>query len=222
LPVATLFDFDGVLVDSEPVHLAAFNDVLASRGVEITEREYLERYFSLDDAGVFREVLVRGGGAPSEAAVRALVQEKAPRFLARFAERFRVFPGAEGLIERRAARGPIGIVSGALREEIEFALGRMGVRRLFSFVVSAEDTAQSKPDPAPYRFSLARLEELGHRGAAVVIEDSVGGITAARGAGLRVIGVAHSYPREALTGAGAAAVVEDLAGLTDAVLEGEA
>jgi HAD superfamily hydrolase (TIGR01509 family) len=153
--------------------------------------------------------------------VRELVEEKAPRFLARFGEAFRVFPGAVALIERRAARGPIGIVSGALRDEIEFALGRMGVRELFSFVVSAEDTPQSKPDPAPYRFALVQLQRLGHRGEALVIEDTAGGIAAARGAGLRVIGVAHSYPPEDLVRAGAAAVAPDLSCLTDDVLEAE-
>jgi beta-phosphoglucomutase-like phosphatase (HAD superfamily) len=220
LPTATLFDFDGVLVDSEPVHLAAFNDVLGRRGIVISEPEYLDRYFALDDAGVFREALTRAGTPPHEDAVRELVAEKAPRFLARFADAFRVFPGAVGLVERRAARGPIGIVSGALREEIEFALGRMGVRHLFSFVVSAGDTEQSKPDPAPYRLALARLAELGHTGASLVVEDSVGGIASARAAGLRVVGVAHSYPRDALVAAGAAAVAQDLEGLTDTLLEG--
>jgi beta-phosphoglucomutase len=220
LRTATLFDFDGVLVDSEPVHLAAFNDVLAPRGIALSEQEYLARYLSLDDAGVFREALARGGARPGEGEVAALVREKAPRFLARFADAFRVFPGAQALVERRAERGPIAVVSGALRDEVEFALERMGVRRLFAFVVTAEDTAQSKPDPAPYRLAAARLAELGHTGAVVVLEDSVGGVASARGAGLRVVGVAHAYAPEALLAAGAAAVAADLTGLTDDLLDG--
>ena len=222
MTVATLFDFDGVLVDSELVHFAAFNDVLAARGLAIVEQEYFDRYLSLDDAGVFRAVLAHAGSAPDDEAVRALVAAKAPRFFARFADAFRVFPGAEALVSRRASRGPIGIVSGALRAEIEFALDRMGVRSLFSFVVSAEDTPESKPHPAPYRRAAWELAEtLGHRGRALVIEDSVGGIASAKGAGLRCVGVAHSYDAEALVAAGADAVAPDLAGLTDALLEGE-
>src|ERR1019366_4960832 len=94
LMFATMFDFDGVLVDSEPVHLAAFNDVLATRGMSLDEREYTERYLSLDDAGVFRAALSRRQQTLREEDVRALVEAKHPRFLARFANSFRVFPGA--------------------------------------------------------------------------------------------------------------------------------
>src|ERR1700722_6642023 len=126
---ATLLDFDGVLVDSEPVHLAAFNDVFAGHGIALGEKEYLERYLSLDDAGVFRAVLSRGKKTLREEDVRACVAAKAPRFMARFHESFRTFPGAPELIMRRAARGPVGIVSGALEGEILFALEKMGVRR---------------------------------------------------------------------------------------------
>jgi beta-phosphoglucomutase len=221
--IATLFDFDGVLVDSEPAHLAAFNDVLGAFGVSIDARTYVERFLSLDDAGVFRTVLTeRAGRAPADAEVHALVEAKSPRFLERFAAGFRVFPGAAEVIARRAARGPVGVVSGALGREIAFALEKMGVARSVSFVVSAERTAAGKPDPAPYLLALEELRELGHLGGAVVVEDSLGGIASAKGAGLRCIGVAHSYRADELAAAGADAVVADLAALTDAILEGAA
>ncbi len=219
MPIATLFDFDGVLVDSEPVHLAAFNDVLGPRGIVIDEPEYLARYISLDDAGVFRSVLAGAGAEAGDAEVRALVAAKEPRFMARFAAAFRVFPGAEALVERRAALGPIGSGSGALGSEIEFARERMGVRPLVSFVVSAEATEESKPHPAPYRLALAKLEMFGHRGAVLAIEDSLGGIVSAKGAGLRCVAVAHTYSRAALEGAGADAVAGNLEGLTEALLD---
>ncbi len=218
--IATLFDFDGVLVDSEPVHLAAFNDVLAEHGIAIGEQEYAERYLSLDDAGVFRAVLTHRGGTLREEQVRALVAAKSPRFLARFEEGFRVFPGAAELIARRAARGLVGIVSAALEGEIVFALDKMGVRGKVAFVVSAEHTPVSKPDPAPYRLARARLERAGHRGAAVAVEDSLGGVASAKGAGLRCVGVAHSYAEGDLARAGADATVADLSALSDALLDG--
>jgi beta-phosphoglucomutase len=217
--IATLFDFDGVLVDSEPVHLAAFNDVLAPYGVTIDARAYAERYLSLDDVGVLREVLSSAGRAPQASELAALVEAKSPCFLRRFAESFRVFPGAVELIARRAARGPVGIVSGALEHEIVFALDRMGVAADISFIVSAERTATGKPDPAPYRLAIDELRALGPYAAAVVVEDSLGGVTSAKRAGLRCVAVAHSYGAEALTLAGADAVVADLASLTDALLE---
>jgi beta-phosphoglucomutase len=217
---ATLLDFDGVLVDSEPVHLAAFNDVLAGHGISISEPEYAKRYLSLDDAGVFRAVLSRGGRTLREDEVRSLVTAKAPKFMERFAGSFRTFPGAAELIARRAARGPVGIVSGALEREIEFALAKMGARASIAFVVSAEKAPASKPDPSSFLLAVSELRRLGHDGGAVVVEDSIGGVTAARRAGLRCVAVSHSYSRDELLAAGADAVVADLAGLTDSVLEG--
>jgi HAD superfamily hydrolase (TIGR01509 family) len=216
---ATLFDFDGVVVDSEPVHLAAFNDVLGPHGIVISEREYVERYLSLDDAGVFRAALSRDRTLREEE-VRALVEAKHPRFLARFGEAFRVFPGAAELLARRAERGPVGIVSGALHDEITFALARMGLRGAVAFIVSAEHTAAHKPDPAPYLHGMEALRGLGHQGGVVVLEDSPGGVASAKKAGLRCVAVAHSCPPEELTRAGADAVTGDLVSLTDALLEG--
>jgi beta-phosphoglucomutase-like phosphatase (HAD superfamily) len=220
--IATLLDFDGVLVDSEPVHLAAFNDVLARRGIAIDEREYVEHYLSLDDAGVFRAVLSSGGLTLREEEVRACVAAKAPRFMARFESAFRTFPGAAELVARRASRGPVGIVSGALEGEIVFALDKMGVRACVAFVVSAERAPVSKPDPSSFLLALEELRHIGHEGEAVVVEDSVGGVTAAKRAGLRCIAVAHSYSQDDLLRAGADVVVPDLAALTDPVLEGVA
>jgi HAD superfamily hydrolase (TIGR01509 family) len=218
--IATLFDFDGVLVDSEPVHLAAFNDVLAPRGLAIRAEEYAARFLSLDDAGVFRAVLSHGGGTLREEEVRALVAAKSPRFLARFEEAFRVFPGAAEVLVRRARLGPVAIVSGALEREIVFALERMGIRGEVAFVVSAESTAASKPDPMPYQLAVEKLRALGHKGAMVALEDSLGGVQSAKGAGLRCVAVAHSYPRAELERAGADATAADLASLSDALLDG--
>jgi beta-phosphoglucomutase len=222
--IATFFDFDGVLVDSEPVHLAAFNDVLSPHGLEIDARIYARKYMSLDDAGVFRSVFLAAGRRMHENEVRALVEAKSPRFLARFAESFRVFPGAPELVARRATRGPVGIVSGALEREIVFALEKMGLIEAISFIVSADRATASKPDPAPYQFALEKLRDLVGNAPtavrAVVVEDSQGGVISAKAAGLRCVAVAHSYAPQELSEAGADAVVADIESLTDAVLEG--
>ncbi len=217
---ATLFDFDGVLVDSEPVHLAAFNDVLAPYSIQIGESEYGERYMSLDDAGVFRAILSRGGRTLREEEVRTLVAAKNPRFMARFEEGFRVFSGAVELVKRRADRGPLAIVSGALENEIVFALEKMGVRGAFGIIVSADRAPTSKPDPGPFLMALSELQKGGYRGKSVAIEDSAGGVTAAKRAGLRCVAVTHSSSAAALVAAGADAAVGDLASITDALLEG--
>jgi beta-phosphoglucomutase-like phosphatase (HAD superfamily) len=217
--IATLFDFDGVLVDSEPVHLAAFNEVLGEYGIRIDENEYKARYLSLDDASVFRGALSRAGRTVREEQVRSLVAAKNPRFMARFEDSFREFPGARELVARRATRGPVAIVSGALEREIVFALEKMGILSSVAFVVSAEHTPLSKPDPAPFLFAMDRLRRDGRTNRAVVVEDSTGGVTAAKRAGMRCVGVAHSYSRDELTKAGADATVDALAALTDELLE---
>jgi beta-phosphoglucomutase-like phosphatase (HAD superfamily) len=147
----------------------------------------------------------------------------------------------------------VGIVSGALESEIVFALEKMGIRAQIAFIVSAEHTPASKPDPAPFRVALRELARLGlsdgtspampgrgqnqdshgdtapdmpergrNRESAVAVEDSIGGVLAAKGAGLRCVAVAHSFGHAELSKAGADAVAENLASLTDALLDGVA
>jgi beta-phosphoglucomutase-like phosphatase (HAD superfamily) len=222
---ATLFDFNGVLVDDESVHLAAFRDVLKPLGIVIESIAYEERYLGFDDAGAFRAMLQDAGREPTDAEVMRLVEAKKPVYMERIGESLVVFEGATDMVRRRAAVGLVGIVSGALRHEIEHALGVMGVRDAVSFIVSAEDATRCKPDPQGYFLGLRALGEHRRVGAGdgvVVIEDSVAGIEAAKAAGLRCAAVAHSYPAARLRAAGADVVVEKLALLTDDVLDVEA
>lgn len=214
---ATLFDFNGVLVDDEAVHQAAFRDVLAPLGVTFTDLAYEERYLGFDDAGAFRAMLKDAGRAASDEEIARLVDAKKPVYMDRIASALRIFEGAADIVRRRAALGTVGIVSGALRHEIEHALGVMGVREAVAFVVSAEDTTRCKPDPEGYVIAKGLL---GSSAGAVVIEDSLAGVAAAKHAGLRCAAVAHSYPRERLRAAGADVVAAHLSELTDALLDG--
>jgi len=216
----TLFDFNGVLVDDEHVHFEAFRDVLAGVGILLDEARYTERYLGFDDAGAFRAILADAGQPASEPRVAALIEAKKPAYLTRITLSLRVFPGAASLVRRRAALAPVAIVSGALRHEIDLCLGRMDVAAAVSFIVAAEDTRACKPDPEGYLLAKRRLGAVGER--AVVIEDSLAGVEAAKAAGLRCVAVAHSYGRERLRAAGADAVFAALADVTDAALEGDA
>jgi HAD superfamily hydrolase (TIGR01509 family) len=217
--VSTLFDFDGVLVDTEPLHLAAFRAVLAARGVTITDEAYAAKYLGFDDAGAFRAMLRDAGREPTEQLVAQLIEEKNPAFMALAARELRVFPGAVDLVRRRAASGTIGIVSGALEREIRFCLEKMGVAGAVRFIVSAERTRAGKPDPEGYLLALDELARAGTSTKAVVVEDSISGIEAAKRAGLRCVAVASSYAKEELVRAGADAVVTDLLALDDALLD---
>ena len=213
--VPTLFDFNGVLVDDESVHLAAFREVLKPLGIVIDDAAYEEKYLGFDDAGAFRAMLADAGHAPTEDDVRRLVDAKKPVYMERIGDELVVFDGAVELVRRRAKLGVVGIVSGALRHEIEHALGVMGVRNEIAFIIAAEDTTRCKPDPQGYE--LAKELLLGGEGV-FVIEDSVAGIHAAKSAALMCAAVAHTYPAEKLRAAGADVVVERLVELTDEML----
>jgi beta-phosphoglucomutase len=199
---ATLLDFNGVLVDDEDVHLAAFRDVLGPLGITLTDEAYAERYLGFDDAGALRAILKDNGREDTERTVRALVEAKRPLYRARAETSLVVFDGAARLVRACAVVGPVGIVSGALRDEIHFALGRMDVSELIAFIVSAEDAPRCKPDPQGYLLARA---ELGPERArfAIAIEDSFAGIEAAKKAGFACAAVAHSYSVEALRARGA-------------------
>jgi beta-phosphoglucomutase len=211
---ATLFDYNGVLVDDEAVHLAAFRDVLEPRGIQISDADYWEKYLGFDDREAFIHILREHGQAHDRQVVDALIQDKKPRYLERASHVLKAFDGAAELLRLRARRGPVVIVSGALRDEIELGLSVLEVGHLVSGIVSAEDTARSKPDPEGYELGIRRLQELGvaeARAVAVVFEDSIDGIRAAKSARLRCVGIAHSYPAARLVDAGADSVVAHIA-----------
>jgi beta-phosphoglucomutase-like phosphatase (HAD superfamily) len=218
---ATLFDFNGVLVDDEHLHYAAFRDVLKQIELPLTERDYFDKYVGLDDVGVFRAVLSAAGRTISVGVTRQLVAEKKPRYLARIATDLRVFPGALELLARRAGLGPVGIVSGALEDEIRHCLERLDAAKHVAFVIPAEQTTAGKPDPEGYRLARAELVRRGvPEGRAVVIEDTKEGVRAAKAAGLRCAAVTHTCAAEALTEAGADVVVTKLDDLDDRSFDG--
>ena len=228
MTVATLFDFNGVLVDDESVHLEAFRAVVGPLGIVIDDATYAARYLGFDDAGAFRAMLEDAGAEASEVEVARLVAAKKPVYMQMIAGALVIFEGAADIVRRRAQLGPVGIVSGALRDEIEHALAVMGVRDAIAFIVSADDTTRCKPDPEGYTLALKALDEalpVGKRALTrsrvIVIEDSLAGIEAAKAAGLRCAAVAHSYSAEKLRAAGADIVVQHLAELIDDLLDHE-
>jgi HAD superfamily hydrolase (TIGR01509 family) len=131
------------------------------------------------------------------------------------------FPGAMELVREAHAGGLVlGVVSGALRDEIEGALRQGGVRELVKVIVSAEDVELGKPSPQGYVLALQLLNaepplpaRLIHPHEVLAVEDTVPGITAARSAGLVTLGIAHSQPGDVLGEAGADAVAERILGL---------
>jgi beta-phosphoglucomutase len=202
---AIVFDFDGVIADSEPLHLRAFQHALADEGIELTPQEYYTRYLGYDDVGVFETLARDRGVVLNERQVAALVARKGVRRQQMMQEGSVLFPGVREFIREAAAAVPIGIPSGALPPEIEEIVQAAGVADLFAVIVAAGDTPQSKPSPAPYRLAFERLREATSDGLdprrCVAIEDSRWGLESAQGAGLRCVGVTNSYPAHELPGA---------------------
>jgi beta-phosphoglucomutase len=217
---AIVFDFDGVIADSEPLHLRAFQKTLQEQGLELTTRDYYTHYLGYDDKGLFEALARDRSVSMSDGQVASLVARKATALQELLRDERVLFPGAAEFIRAAAEEVPIAIASGALRHEILDILEETGLGGLFATVVAAGDTPHSKPSPAPYRLAFEQLERCaGHLDArrCVAIEDSHWGIESARGAGLRCVAVATSYSREELRGA--EFVVDNLGQLTVAMLD---
>ncbi len=218
----TLFDFNGVLVDDERVHLAAFQDTLAPLGITLSEADYWEKYLGFDDVGAFEAILAAHGRAADRQRVEELVRAKFPIYMKRAEQNLEVFEGAADLVKRCADFGAVGVVSGALRPEIELGLRVLGVRSHVGFIVAAEDTQRSKPDPEGYLQGLAKLREgtpTLQPNQVLVLEDSLSGIEAAKSAKLTCVAVAHSYSATELVEAGADAVAPHVRDVDQALLE---
>jgi len=213
---AIVFDFDGVIANSEPLHLLAFQQALAEDGIELSATDYYSRYLGYDDVGMF-EALGRDRGMSMQSArVAELVARKGDRMQDLMRSGSVLFPGALEFIREAAAAVPIAIASGALRHEINEIIDAAGVADLFATIVAAGDTPESKPSPAPYRLAFEQLRERTGRALdprrSVAIEDSRWGLESARGAGLRLVGVTNSYSAGELSSA--ELVVDGLSALT--------
>jgi beta-phosphoglucomutase len=196
---AIVFDFDGVLADSEPLHMRAYQEVLAPLGVRIGRDEYYARYLGFNDEDAFRAVAADQGLALTDGRLDAMVAEKGRAYQRLLGSADVVYPGAAACVERLGAEYPLGIASGALRHEIETILRAAGLARHFTFIVASGDTPNSKPAPDPYA-RAARLHGV-PPSACLAIEDSRWGIESAQAAGLTCIGITTSYSRADLRAA---------------------
>ena len=217
---AIVFDFDGVIANSEPLHMRAFQDVLGEEGYALTQRDYYDSYLGYDDVGVFAAVASDQGRPLSDMRIADFVSRKGQRIQQLLSAGEVLFPGAADFIRVSAAAVPIAIASGAQRHEIVEILDAVDLRGCFATIVAAGDTPSGKPAPDPYRLAFERL--CAAHGAlteerCVAIEDSRWGLESARGAGFRCVGVTNSYPAAELPGA--ELVADGLHALTLEMLE---
>ena len=223
---AIIFDFDGVIVDSENLIFQLTQEMAAQEGWTVTEEEYFRDYLALDDRGII-EHLYESHGRPVDAKRRdELIAWKFQAYQKIIRDGLPAMPGAIGFVRKAAARFPLAIASGSLRVEIDHLLAKLGLRACFSVLATADDCARSKPDPEVYLHALARLRELPvfrerRLGACecLAIEDAPLGILAAQRAGMRCLALAHSRPLKEL--AHADWVAPEMAGINMDRIAGE-
>jgi HAD superfamily hydrolase (TIGR01509 family) len=201
---AVIFDFDGVIVDTEPLHYKAFQDVLVPLGLGYSWQEYIEYYIGFDDRDAFRAAFGKSGKVLSASGLHDLIDAKAASFQRIIADGVEPYPGVVELIREISGTLPLAICSGALLNDIVPILGQLGLGNAFDVTVTADDVDASKPDPACYQLAVKKLANHfpgnGIEPAnSLAVEDTPAGIASASGAGIKVLAVANSYPEEKLS-----------------------
>ena len=222
---AIFFDFNGVIIDDEPLQLKAYQEVLAPSGIAFTEKDYYDA-LGMDDVTFVRTIAGKMGKPLDDETTNEVIERKTELHRKLIDEELPLFPGVVTFIKAAARHFQLGVVSMARRVEINHVLERAALNHAFTVIVSAEDAQACKPDPSCCNRVLELLNErrrearelplLPHE--CLVIEDSPPGILAARSAGMRTLGVTNTVTEDALRAAGADVVTNNLADWTvDAV-----
>jgi len=199
---AVLFDFNGVIINDEAIHEELMVELLIQENLRYAPGEYRSLCLGRSDRVCLRELLERRGRIPNEVYLQQLMQRKSLAYQARLMrmEKLPIYGGLEDLIyQLRLAKLPLGVVSGAMRHEVELVLERSSLGQYFSIIVAGDDIATSKPDPEGYLLGAKKLGEMFPElnlqpQECLAIEDTLYGMQAAKRAGMQVVGVANTYP----------------------------
>ena len=197
-----LLDYNGVIVDDEPLHCEAFFAVLAEEGLPLSREEYYAEYLGMDDRACFRLALQRDGRPIVPGDVGHLAERKRARYLALAEQGLPLVAGAAAFVREAARRWPVAVVSGATRREVALGLALAGIAEALRAVITCEDVPTSKPDPTGFRLALARVSAAAPDPCrAAIVEDSLPGLAAARALGAGCLMLATAHPAETLGGA---------------------
>lgn len=193
---ALIFDFDGIIANTEPLHFAGLRQTLKEIGIELTEAEYYADYLGYDDRGCFIAALTANGRPIDPATLSRLMRRKAVAYLESVKHHQVIFPGIPEFVRDAARIYPLAIASGALRHEIEYILEEAGLKKDFLHIISAEDVTKGKPDPQPFLMAWKALQQQDAgltTASCLVIEDSLPGIRGAKAAGMKVLAVTNTH-----------------------------
>jgi beta-phosphoglucomutase len=214
---ALLMDFNGIIIDDEPLQMRIYQEVLAKEGIALTEADYLAS-LGMDDRRFVEAAYQRAGQTASQNKVLEIVDNKIELWREAVADELPLFPGVENFIRKAAKDLTLGLVSMCNHVEIDHVLERSGLASLFSVVVTAADVSAAKPDPECYRTGFnwidAARTAAGHlpmtHPECLVIEDSPAGVRAGVAADLQVLGVTNTVSDDELRAAGARWIAKDL------------
>ncbi len=201
---AVIFDFDGVITDSEILHFRSFNQVLAQHGMEITVKDYYKDYLGLTDLDLLNLLVNKGLLELDDEGIKNLAKQKEQVFEKLAQTEGRIIGGVRDFLEMLKDNSiRMAICSGALLAEIEMILEEARLRSFFEVIVSAEYVKKGKPNPEGFLLTLQGLNEKSRNPAlssqCIVIEDSHWGLEAAKAAGMHTIAITNSYDAEQLS-----------------------
>ncbi len=199
---AVLFDFNGVIINDEPIHKQLIAEILLTENLVLKKGEYEQTCLGKSERDCFRDLIGSRGRVVNDDYLLQILQRKLKRYIEEMEklEKLPLFAGIDDLIFQIRSRNlKLGIVSEALRSEVDFVLNRTNLGEHFQVIVSGEEITTTKPEPDAYMLAVQRLNEkfpdlnLLPRDC-LVIEDTLVGIKAAKRARMQVVGVAHTYP----------------------------
>jgi len=214
---ALLLDFNGVIINDEPVQMRAYQEILAEENIALTEEDYYNS-LGMDDKTFVEAAYQRIGRTPETNKVMEILQKKSQKWRDVVIDNVPLFENVENFIRKMAKDFALGIVSMSGRNDILFILEKTDLTDCFDVIVSSEDVRKCKPDPECYRIGFRQLDSArtakGHlpmiHSECVVIEDSPPGVQAGKAADLRVLGVTNTVEAEKLRTAGADWIARDL------------
>jgi beta-phosphoglucomutase len=197
-PATVLFDFDGVIVNSEPLHLQAFVKTLEEEKIDLTGEEYYRDLIGFDDRGAIQHIYQQRGLALEPKTLLRVMTRKSEMMMELIDERrYKPLPGVEEFVRGLWRHYPLAICSGALKDEIEAMLEGIGLRDCFGVIVAAEDVSVGKPDPQGYLMCAKLVSERVGKSIApadcLIVEDAPTVIKSVKKAGFKVLGVATTY-----------------------------
>lgn len=199
---AILFDFNGVIIDDEIIHEKLIDEIILGENLRPEPSEYKELCQGKSDRACLKDILAYRGRVVTDDYINQLIQAKSQAYQQELAklEQLPIYSGIKEFLEVVKERELLlGIVSGALRTEIELVVQKAGIADYFSVIVAGDDLETSKPQPSGYLLAIAKFNqsfpELNLQPSqCLAIEDTPVGIEAAKQAGIQVVGIANTYP----------------------------